>query len=182
MKRLLPAGGILIFLALLLFFFVFFFGLKKTPQAPLPSMEDWADISLSRVSFVQSKNGVKAWELTAEQARLFEKNKMAVLKKISVVMKNKKGEAVTLSGEKGTMDMEGKIFLIQQEKHPVSIALGGYTIKTSELRFSSEDKTIESDKEIKIAGEGILMWGKGLKMFLDRSELTILGDVHAEVY
>ncbi len=178
MKRLLPAGGVLIFLALLLFFF----GLKKTPQAPLPSMEDWADISLSRVSFVQSKNGVKAWELTAEQVRLFEKNNMAVLKKISVVMKNQKGEAVTLSGEKGTMDMEGKMFLIQQEKQPVSIALGGYTVKTSELRFSSEDKTIVSDKEIKIAGAGISMWGNGLKMFLDRSELTILGDVHAEIY
>lgn len=178
MKRLLPAGGVLIFLALLLFFF----GLKKTPQAPLPSMEDWADISLSRVSFVQSKNGVKAWELTAEQVRLFEKNNMAVLKKISVVMKNQKGEAVTLAGEKGTMDMEGKMFLIQQEKQPVSIALGGYTVKTSELRFSSEDKTIVSDKEIKIAGAGISMWGNGLKMFLDRSELTILGDVHAEIY
>ncbi len=146
-------------------------------------MKDWADISLSHVSFVQSKNGVKEWELTADQAQLFEKDQAAHLKKISVVMKNKIGEAVTLSGDSGKMDMEGKRFFIQQEKNPVSIAWdNGYTIKTSELNFSSEENMVASDKEVKIAGSRISMRGDGLRLFLDRSELTILGDVHAELY
>lgn len=183
MKRLvwryLPAGGILIFLA----FLVFFFGLKETPKESLPSMKDWADVSLSRVSFVQSKNGEKEWGLTAEKAQLFEKDQTALLKKISVEMKTHQGSGFTVSGDSGTMDMEGKNFLIQQEKNPVVIAWGkGYTIRTSALRFSSKEKSITSDHEIKMTGAGISMRGDGLNIFLDRSELAILGNVHAEIY
>jgi len=178
MKRFLPVGGVLVFVVLLFFFF----GLKKRPHEPLPSMEDWADISLSRVSFVQSQNGVKEWELRAEQAQLFEKDQTALLKKIEVVIKAPKEGLLTVSGDSGKMDMEGKRFLIQQEKEPVLIVWGnGYTAKTSELRWSSEEKMIQTDKEVKISGPGISMKGDGLKLFLDRSELTILGDVHAEV-
>jgi lipopolysaccharide export system protein LptC len=172
-------GGILV----LVFLLVLFFGLKETPKEPLPSMKDWADISLSRVSFVQSQNGVKSWELTAQQAQLFEKDQTAFLKKISVAMKTQKGAHLTVYGDSGKMDMEGKNFLIQQEKTPVSIAWGnGYTIKTSGLHWSSEEKMIESDKAVTIVGSGISMRGDGLKIFLDRSELMLLGNIHAKVY
>jgi len=179
MKRLLPFGGVLIFLA----FLVFSFDFKKTPKVLLPNVEDWADVSLSRVSFVQSENGVKMWELNAEQVQLFENQQTAVLKKISVVVKNENGTPVTLSGDSGKMDMEGKKFLIHQEKQPVTITWGnGYTLKTSELHFASQEKMIASDHEIKISGAGISMRGDGVKMSLDRSEMTIIGNVYAEFH
>jgi len=175
---LVSVSSLLILISALAFLFVF----KKKPQEPQPRMEHWADISFSGVSFVQSKDGIKTWELRAEQAQLFEKDQTSRLKNILFVMKNKEGMPLTISGESGTMDMAGKNFLIQQEHHPVSIRWGdGYTAQTSELHWSSEKKMIESNKEVKIVGSGISMRGDGVKIFLDRSELTMMGNVHANI-
>ncbi len=167
----------------------FFLGCNKKPQESVPRLEEAADLSLSGVSFVQTRNGVKEWELRADQAQLFEKDQTARLKKISVVMQTQKGDVasagvpVTVSGESGKMDMEGKSFSIQNEKEPVSMAWGErYTMKTSKLNWSSEEQVIQTDGAVTITGSGMSIRGDRLKIFLDRSELTVLGDVHAEVY
>ena len=161
----------------------FFFGFKKTPKEPLPSMEEWADLALSGVSFVQSKSGVKEWELQAAHSQLFENEQTALLKNIMVKIKTQNGATLTVSGDSGAMDMAGKTFSIQNDKEPVSITWGNaYTIKTSKLRWSSDERVIQTDGEVMITGAGISIRGDRLKIFLDRSELTVFGGVHAEVY
>ncbi|MBI3358686.1 MAG: LPS export ABC transporter periplasmic protein LptC [Nitrospirae bacterium] len=172
-------GGVLIFVSVL----VFFFGLKQKPQEVLPRLEEWADLSLSGISLVETRHGVKEWELQAQHAQLFEKDQTAVLKKIVVIMKTQNGVPLTISGDNGKMDMEGKSFSIQNERTPLSITWGnGYIIKTARLHWSSEEKVVQTDGEVAITGSGMFIRGDRFKIFLDRSELTVLGNVHAQVY
>jgi LPS export ABC transporter protein LptC len=175
-------GSVLLVGFLILVSFLGFPGFEEKPAERPNRHSDLADLSLSGVSFVQSRDGVKEWTLHAKEAHFFEKDQTALFKKVVVEMETQTGEPLTLSSDAGQMDMAGKRFSMHQEKEPVLASFhGGYTVKTAKLDWAADEKAVRSDGKVEISGNGIFVRGEGLQIFLDRSELTVLGDVHANM-
>ncbi|MEK7702854.1 MAG: LPS export ABC transporter periplasmic protein LptC [Nitrospirota bacterium] len=169
------------------FVLVFFLGFFGSPEKRLedktPIREASADLSLSDVLFVQTRAGVKEWALQAKQAQLFENDQTAHFKTISFELETMSGIPLTLSADSGKMDMAGEHFTMQKEKHPVSVTWReGYTIETSELNWSANQKKIESNSPVQIKmGDKISILGEELMIALDDATLNILGNVHAKI-
>ncbi|MEK7747534.1 MAG: LPS export ABC transporter periplasmic protein LptC [Nitrospirota bacterium] len=165
---------------LLVFFFGVFNSQEKRREVWVPQVE--ADLSLAGVSLVQTREGKKEWVIAAKEARLFE-NQTADLKAIFVKMETTSGIPVTVSAELGSLDMAGESFVLRQEKNPVLVSWReGFTIETKQLNWSSGKKTIESKGKVKIkAGDKISITGSALKIDLNDSSLSVLGNVHAKI-
>jgi len=154
-------------------------GKKRTPEIHPISRGD-ADIVLSQISFVQTRNNLKDWELTAEEAQFYEEGQTASLKNISVVMESDQGAPLTLTGDRGQMDAGGKTFSMQGGREPVTVRLNnGYTIKTNSLSWVAESRVIQTEDPVEISGQGVAISGEGMRMFLDRSEVRLMRNVHA---
>ncbi len=81
------------------------------------------------------------------------------------------------------LDSDGNDFSIQKESEPVLVWLSnGYIVRTNSLRWSSQEKLIQTDDPVEIVGSKIAIRGEGLQLSLDESNLMVLKDVHAEVY
>jgi LPS export ABC transporter protein LptC len=170
-------GAVIVFAALL-----FFAGVSRRQPVVASGPAETADMTLSKVSFVQTREGEKDWELTAEEARFFEKDETAFLKKIFVKMQSTKGGPLTLSGDTGRMEAGGAAFSLRQEKSPVSMQLNnGYTIQTGSLTWSPEERMIHTEDWVEVSGLGLSIRGLGMRLSLDRSEMTVR-NVHAEIY
>ncbi len=157
-------------------------GVKEQPKEPIPKRDPIdANQALSQVTFVQTRNGVKELEINAKEAQLFEGNQTARFKKLLVTTSGKSG-AMTISGDLGLLDMDGKKFTIEKETSPVSVSLGnGYLVKTDSLKWSSAEKLIETDAQVTVVGPNIAISGEGLRVFTERSEWMILKNVQAEI-
>ncbi len=170
-------GSVIVVTALL-----FFAGEWKRSPKVASAPEETADIRLSKILFVQTRAGQKDWELTAEEARFFEKDETAFLKKIFVKMQSAKGGPLTLRGDTGRMEAGGAAFSLQQENGPVLVQLNnGYTIQTASLAWSPEERMIHTQDRVEVSGLGVSIRGVGMRLSLDRSEMT-LRNVHAEIY
>jgi len=167
------------------FFFIILIvliGVRKRPPAVRPLSEGAADLILSKISFVQTRNNLKDWELTAQEARFYEGDQTAFLKKIFIVMESDHGSPLTLRGDRGRMDAGGKTFSMQGGKEPISVQMGnGYAVETASLRWSSEDRVIQTEDPVAITGKGFTISGEGMRMFLDRSEIMLMRNVHAKM-
>ncbi len=175
-------GGGMIFLSLLVFMSVKNVP-REIPQGVEGAVDDSADVALSGVAFVQTKDGMKDWELRAERAEFFEKDRTAQLSNIAIVMKTGSGDEMTLRGDRGSIDTDGNDFSINKENNPVSVQLrNGYTIQTDSLHWVSEERAIRTDDPVVIVGPGINIQGEGLTVWVDHADLMVLNNVQANVY
>jgi len=173
---------IIIISSLFFVVFILLISSRKRPQERVPVSEGDADLILSQISFVQTRNNLKDWELTAKEAEFHEEDQTAFLKTISVVMESEHGAPLTLTGDRGKIDSGGKTFSVQSGHSPVTVHLSnGYTIQTSSLSWSSEERVIQTDDPVEISGAGVAIRGEGMRIIVDRSEVTLMRNVHAKM-
>jgi LPS export ABC transporter protein LptC len=181
-KAFLWVGGIGLLLAVTLFFI----GLKKQPVDLVQAEPEpvAADLALSDVTFIETYQGIKQWEIVAREARLFEYDQTALFKKL-FVKKSQNGFSLTVSGEVGKIDTEGKTVSVYREGggSPVLIWMSnGYLLRTNSLKWSSQEALIQTDDPVELVGSRISIRGEGLRVFTDRAELMILKNGQADVY
>jgi len=178
MKKLIVGLGGLFFIVLI----ILLAGVRKRPTAVQSHMGGAADLVLSDISFVQTRNNLKDWELTAKEVRFYEVDQTAFLKDIVVAMESDDGTPLTLSGDHGRMEPNGKTFSIQRGEDLVSVQMGDhYAVKTASLRWSSEERVMQTEDPVLITGKGVSISGEGMRIVLDRSEITLMRNVRARM-
>lgn len=169
---------------LVFLFFSMVFSLKKRglPVA-LNRGPEKADVSVKAFSFVQTHEGAKEWELTAERAEVYERDHQAFLEKIAVTIQTPQGWELNLEGDEGTIDTEKKDFFLKKKSEWMAIRLSnGYTIKTPAVRWLNDEKKIVTEGPAHISGPRIEIDGKELTVGVEDQEVTVSGDVQASVY
>jgi LPS export ABC transporter protein LptC len=177
------------FLALSAFLAVFlgyllFMNADSTPisqQAPTGSIER-ADAKISEFTFTQSKGDTVEWQVQAKQARLFEREKRALLNEVDITFYGQNGKEMTLSGEEGTLDIATKNLMLANQTKPLVVETrSGYTIYTNHLGWKDEAKEIHTDDPVRIVGHGLEVTGRGLLGRVAMEEFEILEDVHVDL-
>lgn len=151
-------------------------------RAVSPVSVEAADAKISDFTFTQSKGDTIEWHVQAKQARLFERDKRALLSDVDVTLYGTKGKELTVSGEKGTLDTTTNNFILANRAIPLVIETGGgYTIYTNHLAWTDETKEIHTDDPVRIVGNGLEVTGRGLLGRLESEEFKVLEDVHVAI-
>lgn len=168
-------GGVLIYLLLTN-------STASPPTATAPGTINQADAIISKFTFTQTKGDKVQWQVDAQQARLFEQEKRAVLDDVAVTLFGVQGKELTVHGDEGTLNTETKNFLLANRSEPLVIyTQSGYIIYTNHLAWTDQTREIRTQDPVHIVGHGLDVKGRGLLGHLDTEEFEVLEDVHVDL-
>jgi LPS export ABC transporter protein LptC len=140
------------------------------------------DAGIDQFTFTQSKDGRVQWQVQAQRAKVFEREKRAVLEDVQVTLFGRKGWELKLAGDEGTIDTDKHDFVLARRNGAIAVELeSGYTIFTNHLAWVDADRRITTNDSVKITGHGLDITGQGFVGKLDKEEFRILEDVQVEI-
>jgi LPS export ABC transporter protein LptC len=152
------------------------------PTATAPGTINQADAIISKFTFTQTKGDKVQWQVDAQQARLYEQDKRAILDNVAVTLFGVQGKEMTVHGDEGTLNTDSKNFLLTNRSEPLVIyTQSGYTIYTNHLAWTDQTREIRTQDPVHIIGHGLDVKGRGLLGHLDTEEFEVLEDVHVDV-
>jgi LPS export ABC transporter protein LptC len=152
------------------------------PTATAPGTINQADATISQFTFTQTKGDKVQWQVDAKEARLFERDKKAILNHVAVTLFGLQGKEMTVQGDEGTLDTESKDFLLVNRSEPLAIYTeSGYIIYTNHLAWTDHTREIRTQDPVRIIGHGLEVKGRGLLGHLDTEEFEVLEDVHVDL-
>ena len=153
-----------------------------TPTAAAPGSITTADATISQFTFTQTKGETVLWQVQAQEARLFERDKQAMLQAVAITLFGKRGKEMMVTGDEGTLDTETKNFVLANRSEPLVIhTKSGYAIYTNHLAWTDKTREIRTQDPVRIVGHGLEVTGRGLLGHLDREEFEVLEDVHVDL-
>jgi len=153
-----------------------------TPTAAAPGSMDIADATISQFTFTQTKGDTVQWQVQAQEARLFERDRRAMLRVVAVTLFGQRGKELTVTGDEGTLNTETKNFELANRSEPLVIQTeSGYVIYTNHLTWTEQTREIRTQDPVRIVGHGLEVMGRGLLGHLDREEFEVLEDVHVDL-
>ena len=152
------------------------------PTATAPGSMDTADATISQFTFTQTKGDEIQWQVHAQEARLFERDRRAMLQVVAVTLFGQQGKELTVTGDEGTLDTETKNFVLANRSEPLIIYTeSGYVIYTNHLAWTDRTREIRTKDPVRIVGHGLEVTGRGLLGHLDTEEFEVLEDVHVDL-
>lgn len=134
------------------------------------------------VHFVESRDNENGWELYANEASGTSEAKWVVKKvKIQFFSENKTNYVVT--GDTGEIDGNSKDMIISG--HVTTNSSNGYLFKTNTLRYSSNEKTMNSEDAVIMEGpqdkngKGFRLTGEKLLVEMSKNKMSILDKIKA---
>jgi lipopolysaccharide export system protein LptC len=161
--------------------------LTNSTSAPTPTTTSsgtigQADATISNFTFTQTKGATVQWQVQAQQARLFEQDKRALLQTVAVTLFGQQGKELTVTGEEGTLDTATKNFMLANRTTPLVVeTTSGYIIYTNHLAWTDQTREIRTQDPVRIVGHGLEVRGRGLLGHLDTEEFEVLEDVHVDL-
>ena len=139
-----------------------------TPTAAAPGSMDTADATISQFTFTQTKGDTVQWQVQAQEARLFERDRRAMLQVVAVTLFGQQGKELTVTGDEGTLNTETKNFVLANRSEPLVIHTeSGYVIYTNHLAWTDQTREIRTQDPVRIVGHGLEVTGRGLLGHLD---------------
>ena len=127
-----------------------------------------ADATISEFTFTQTKGDTVQWQVQAQEARLFEQDKRAMLHDVAVTLFGQQGKELTVTGDEGTLNTETKNFMLANRSEPLVIHTeSGYVIYTNHLAWTDQTREIRTQDPVRIVGHGLEVTGRGLLGHLD---------------
>ena len=154
----------------------------STARVMPPGGNEAADARIQGFTFTQTKGDIVQWKVEAQQARLYEDQKRAVLSHVQITLYGVQGRELMLSGEEGTLDTETKNFMLANREAPIVVETdSGYIIRTNHLNWIDKQREIHTSDPVTINGHGLQVTGRGLLGKLDTEIFQVLDDVHVDV-
>ena len=153
-----------------------------TQTSALSGSVDKADAKVSQFTFTHTKGDTVQWQVQAQEARVFERDRQAMLQVVAVTLFGRQGRELTVTGDEGTLNTETKNFVLANRSEPLVIHTeSGYVIYTNHLAWTDQTREIHTQDPVRIVGHGLEVTGRGLLGHLDREEFEVLEDVHVDL-
>jgi LPS export ABC transporter protein LptC len=123
------------------------------------------------------------WELSADTAELFEGRRAMVLADIrSTLTTARQSTVVTLTGERGRLDLGRMNFDVIGETMPLTMELDRhYRLTTSRLSWDNASGLLTTDQAIRLTGKGLTLTGTGMRWSSIDGTASVLQDVETVV-
>ncbi|MBX2988795.1 MAG: LPS export ABC transporter periplasmic protein LptC [Bdellovibrionaceae bacterium] len=136
------------------------------------------------VHLVESQKGSRDWELFAQAAEGNQGKGTWNLQNMRVLFYNRDKVEFTVTGQDGSIDMKTKDMRVRGDV--VTTSANGYTFRTQEVEYSSQNRKIISPSAVLMTGpkdrdgEGMKVRGRRMIVDVESSRMTIPESVTAE--
>lgn len=161
--------------------FVFFAPTKpdeKTP-APLKILPEKVDLQAKDVLYTEVGRGDVKYEIRAKTVTYQKKDSVADFEAVNVKLIMPRGDIYTITADRGTYNTEKKN--ISMVGNVVVSSDEGDRITTERLFYTDAERKIHTASPVTMVNKNIVVKGVGLKLLLDKKQLTLLSQVKATV-
>jgi LPS export ABC transporter protein LptC len=151
-----------------------------SPEEVIESIPRNIDFSLQRLSYTETRDGIRRWTLTADSAAHSIRDEATRIENIHMIFydMDKMGDVVMTarSGEidsaKGEVVVRGNVVIDSPQ---------GYSVYSEQLHYLDESRLIRTGEPVRLVSEKMEMTGKGMILNVDDHTLVLLSDVHAMI-
>lgn len=147
--------------------------------AAAPKLEVLPGVSHHLQDFrrVQVKDGRKVWEVSAEDARFFGTDAIAVVRKPLVAWFLEDGRRLGLSGDEGRVVLDGDTVAFVEMKGAIEVDLAELRVELDEAVYDHGNQQISSPGRVQIAGNDLDLSGSELVIDIATRRLRLGADV-----
>ncbi len=139
-----------------------------------------ADMQLGSAHFTQSEEGVKKWDLVADDVKYFKGKDQMLLTGLKASYFSKKNEPVFIESREGRFD--SKSGNIEVFGDVIVRSSDGDTLSTDVLKYSPDSELVTTDEEITLKSGSTTIRGRGLSMDIKNNRVVIKSDVDVTLY
>jgi LPS export ABC transporter protein LptC len=152
----------------------------QSPPAPTVSevQQEEASLSMQGVLVASTRDGLKAWDLTAESGNYFDNRQQAVFNNISVIFYQKQGGEVTLTADKGIyqsvsndLELSGHVVVKNDQ----------YRMESTHVQYDHKHGKLISNKSVSVSGQTIDFVAESMAYYLKTSEITFGGNISGTI-
>jgi LPS export ABC transporter protein LptC len=138
-----------------------------------------ADLRIKDVFLTEDNQGIKAWELKAQWAKIYRKDNKTILEDLRIKVFAKGRKPIHITGETGELDNASKNLRIRGNVEVVSEE--GFTLRTEEVLWLNEKREIVNEKPVWLSTKGFRLQGKGLRVKVDKQQFFLQEKVTANL-
>lgn len=136
------------------------------------------DVSLQRVHYTETRQGVKRWDLSADRAEYSKDKETTILSGVRLVVagKGKTGD-FTVTADRADYQNETKDIQLSGNVHGASAS--GMDFTTSRLNYVAARSQLETDQAVRFKDGGMLIEGTGMEFHTQTRRLKLMKNVSA---
>lgn len=134
-----------------------------------------ADLAVKELQLEEESGGVR-WQLTADQAAVFDQEKRTALKRVHIRVKDK-DRGWDITGEEGDLFQDKND--LEVRRNVVMISDDGLRLETSVLHWLAGEKRMWTDKPVRIFRDRTQIDGTGLDVHMADEATSVRGRVQA---
>lgn len=150
---------------------------SRSHEASLPLFN--ADVGVEGLNYVQTKEGVAEWKLTASSARFLKNEKTAELDNVKVVFFAKDGRKIYMTSHKGFFNTESRDIQLQEDV--IVSTEDGYVFKSPSVTYLAGKSEILSSQEVQFTGPQFEVKGTGMEVSVQNHTIKIFNNVSASI-
>ena len=139
-------------------------------------------ISLQQVHMIETRDGMKLWEVRADQVEVNEREGFTVLTRvvrpIQIAFYSSQGQA-TCVADRATLDLTTKD--VRLEGGVVARSEQGMELKTEQLRWNAASRRLQTDEAVTITRGGLVSRGRGLEAETDLERVRIFENITSQL-
>jgi len=131
---------------------------------------------------VKVEHGRVVWEITADDARYFEKDNQVVVREPRVTLFLSDGvRQAHIAGKEGHLGLEGREVRTVQLRGDVIVRLDDLVVVTDEATYERARDLITAPREVTIRGRTLDVHARGMEVQVTPQRVRLLDDVHTVV-
>jgi len=152
---------------------------SSPPEGDLKPLPKDVDVSLSRIRYTQTRDGIPRWALEADTAELSLDAGETRIKDLKMTFSpGRSSHPVVLTARNGVVNTSaGEV----EARGDVEVQGKEYRVSTEQLRYRESDGTISADGLVKISIGPCTITGKGLLLSLENRSMELISNVHAKL-
>jgi len=130
---------------------------------------------------VKIEGGRKVWEVFGEEARYFNEEKEAVIKKPRFVFYNQDGKTLEATGEEGRLFFTDKEMERMQMQGAIEVSYDGFVLRTEKVLYLKGRDQVVLPGKVSLKGDGLDLEGVGMEISLHDEKIRLLRNVKTKL-
>ena len=142
---------------------------RTSLEGMLPDAVQW----IQNFHRIEIRDGKKAWELEADEAQYLQDQNHVVVRNPRTTLYMKDGEKVTVTGDQGSVEFDGKDLRKAMLHDSVEIHVRGLVIRAGDATYDRTEETILAKGTVTIDGEQLQVVGTDMTVWVKESRFEL---------
>lgn len=138
-----------------------------------------ADAVISKVHYIEDKDGRKEWELEADSAQHLQGGEVTELEDVKITFYTKDKKIYKAKGKKGKLINKTKD--VELTGNVVVTSQNGYELTTTSLNYKADKKQVFTKERVELTGSKMYTEGNGLILDMNKETISILKNVRTVI-